>query len=119
MKRSETIDAAAGVAVDTAADVAEAGASQLKKFFDDVEDLVRRVSPLGDEDLGRIRARVEASLKSMRKATDRQVRNALDVSSKAARATDDYVRESPWKAVGIAALAALAVSSLLMSRREN
>jgi ElaB/YqjD/DUF883 family membrane-anchored ribosome-binding protein len=34
-------------------------------------------------------------------------------------ATDDYVRESPWKAIGIAAIAALAVSFLVMSRRER
>ena len=119
MKMNETIDAAAEVAAGTAADVAETGASQLKKFFDDVEDLVRRVSPLGDEELGRMRTKVESSLRTVRKSADRQVRQALDVSSRAARATDDYVRESPWKAVGIAAIAALAVSSLVMSRREN
>ena len=77
------------------------------------------VSPLGDEELSRMRTKVETSLKSVRKSADRQVRQALDVSSRAARATDDYVRESPWKAVGIAAIAALAVSSLVMSRREN
>jgi ElaB/YqjD/DUF883 family membrane-anchored ribosome-binding protein len=118
MKRNETIDAVADVAAETATEVAEAGASQLKKFFDDVEDLVRRVTPLADEDLGRMRARVETSLKSVRKATDRQVRQAVSVSSRAARATDDYVRESPWKAIGIAAIAALALSSLVMSRRE-
>ena len=119
MKMNETIDAAADVAAETAAGVAETGASQLKKFFDDVEDLVRRVSPLGDEELSRMRTKVETSLKSVRKSADRQVRQALDVSSRAARATDDYVRESPWKAVGIAAIAALAVSSLVMSRRES
>lgn len=119
MKVNEAIDAAAHVAAETAADVTAAGASELKKFLDDVEDLVRRVSPLDDAELGRIRARVESSLKSVRKATDRQVRQAVEISSKTARATDDYVRESPWKAIGIAAIAALAVGSLVMSRRER
>jgi ElaB/YqjD/DUF883 family membrane-anchored ribosome-binding protein len=112
MKRNTIIDV-------VAADVADSGASELKKFLDDVEDLVRRVSPVGDEDLGRVRSRVETSLKSVRKGADRQVRQAIDVSSRAARATDDYVRESPWKAIGIAAVAALAVSTLVLSRRER
>jgi ElaB/YqjD/DUF883 family membrane-anchored ribosome-binding protein len=119
MKRNQAIDAVADSAAEVAADAAEAGASQLKKFFDDVEDLLHRVSPLGDEDLERIRTRVQTSLRSLRNAADRQVRQALDVSSRAAHATDDYVRESPWKAIGIAAIAALAVGSLVMSRRER
>jgi ElaB/YqjD/DUF883 family membrane-anchored ribosome-binding protein len=112
---SETMDAAA----DVAAGAAESGASQLKKFFDDVEELLRRVSPLGDADLARMRNRLETSLKSARKATDRQVKQAVEISTRAARATDDYVHESPWKAIGIAAIAALALGSLLMSRRER
>ncbi|MEO8307604.1 MAG: hypothetical protein ABI616_06145 [Pseudomonadota bacterium] len=119
MRRRETIDAAVGSAADTAADLADTGASQLRKFLDDVEDLVRRVSPLDDEDLGRMRNRVESSLKSVRKSADRQVRSALDASAKAVRVTDDYVRESPWKAIGIAAIAVLAVTSLVMSRRDR
>jgi ElaB/YqjD/DUF883 family membrane-anchored ribosome-binding protein len=115
MNTSETIDAAA----DIAADAADSGASQLKKFFDDVEDLLRRVIPLGDADLARMRKRVEGSLETARKATDRQVKQAVEVSSRAARATDQYVHESPWKAMGIVALAALALGSLLMHRRER
>jgi ElaB/YqjD/DUF883 family membrane-anchored ribosome-binding protein len=115
MNTSETIDAAA----DVAADAADSGASQLKKFFDDVEDLLRRVIPVGDADLARIRKRVEGSLDTARKATDRQVKQAVKVSSRAARATDQYVHESPWKAIGIVALAALALGSLLMNRRER
>jgi ElaB/YqjD/DUF883 family membrane-anchored ribosome-binding protein len=34
----------------------------------------------------------------------------------AARATDDYVRENPWQAVGVAVLAGIALG-LLISRR--
>jgi len=112
---SDTIDAAA----DVAAGAVESGSSQLRKFFDDVEELLRRVTPLGDAELARMRSKVETSLKTARKATDRQVKQAVQISSKAARATDDFVRESPWKAIGIAAITALALGSLLMSRRES
>jgi ElaB/YqjD/DUF883 family membrane-anchored ribosome-binding protein len=93
MKSNETIDAVADVAA-----AAAAGAS---------------------EDLGRVRARVGTTLDSVRKSADRQVRQALDASSRTARAANEYAQANPWKAIGIAAIAGLALGSLLMSRRER
>lgn len=81
------------------------GEGQLKKFFDDVEDLVRRVTPDKDEAVSRVR-----------KATERGVKQAVDVTSSAARATDDYVHRNPWTAIGVAAVACLALGSLLKRR---
>ncbi len=115
MNTSESID---GV-TDIGANAAEIGASQMKKFFDDVEDLLRRVTPLGDAELARMRTRVEGSLKTARKVADRQVKQAIDVSSRAAKATDEYVHESPWKAIGIVAVAAVVLGALLTNRHER
>ena len=40
----------------------------------------------------------------------------MDRAKDAAKATDDYVHENPWQAIGIAAAVGL-VAGLLMSRR--
>ncbi len=48
---------AAGEHVD---DVLRRKAGQLQKFFDDVEELLRRVADLGDRDIARLRSRVES-----------------------------------------------------------
>lgn len=101
---------------DAADQAIDKGASQLKKFFDDVEDLVRRVTPLKDEAITRARGRIESSIGSARQATGRSVRQAVDVTTSAARQTDGYVHNSPWIAIGITAVACLALGSLINRR---
>jgi len=88
-------------------------ASQLQKFFDDVEELLRRVSNVGDKEISRLRYRVESSIDHARAATREGARIAIDNTRKAAKATDDYVHENPWKAIGVAAVGALLVGALL------
>ena len=43
-------------------------------------------------------------------------RAALEQAKKAAKVTDEYVQDNPWRAVGIAAVAGL-VLGVLISRR--
>jgi ElaB/YqjD/DUF883 family membrane-anchored ribosome-binding protein len=88
-------------------------AGQLQKFFDDVEELLRRVSNVGDKEISRLRYRVESSIDHARAATREGARIAIDNTRKAAKATDDYVHENPWKAIGVTAVAALLVGALI------
>jgi len=98
---------------DEAEGVLSRKASQLQKFFDDVEELLRRVSNVGDKEISRLRYRVESSIDHARAATREGARIAIDNTRKAAKATDDYVHENPWKAIGVAAVGALLVGALL------
>lgn len=88
-------------------------ASQLQKFFDDVEELLRRVSTVGDQEISRLRYRVESSINHARAATREGARIAIEGTRKAARATDDYVHENPWKAIGVGAVVGVLVGALL------
>ena len=97
--------------------VKDAATGEIKNLMADVEDLVSRVADARDPDLVRIRAKVQAALISTRdslvtgaQTVQRQVRQAADT-------TDDYVRASPWQAVGIAALVGAALGYVVGRRR--
>ena len=62
------------------------------------------------------RERIQASLATAKVKLGEAERALLEKTKEAARATDDYVRENPWQAVGIAAVAGL-VLGILISRR--
>jgi ElaB/YqjD/DUF883 family membrane-anchored ribosome-binding protein len=79
--------------------------SQLGKFLDDVEDLLRHVTPLQDSDISRARQRVEASINSVRNTAERSIHQTVESTKAAAKATDTFVHDRPWTAIGIAAVA--------------
>jgi ElaB/YqjD/DUF883 family membrane-anchored ribosome-binding protein len=82
----------------------------------DVQDLLSRIAHVADPEIARVRARVERGLASAKQTladgTDRVQRHAKD----AVAAGDNYVREQPWQAVGIAAAAGLLVGFLVARR---
>lgn len=82
----------------------------------DAEDLIKATANQGGEALASVRAKAEASL-AKAKAQMADVEAALLVRAKAAaRATDVYVHENPWKAIGVSAGLALLVG-FIMGRR--
>lgn len=116
MARTEQIIDAARSGEQEAASALEHKATQLEKFIDDVDELVRRVTHLGDEDIAKLRSRVETSLAAVRNTAARGVQSAVDGTRSAARATDGYVRSNPWTAVGVAAAAGVALGFALRRR---
>ncbi len=91
-------------------------ATELQKFFDDVEDLLHRVSDISDVDVARARKKLESSIERVRTGARDRLEIAADSTRRAVRATDDYVHESPWTAVGVSAAAGLLVGALLCRR---
>ena len=87
--------------------------SQIGKFFDDVEELLRRVSTMEDADILRLRNRVESSIEHVKEATSDGVHRAVDNTRKAALATDEYVRSNPWKIIGATAAVGILIGALL------
>jgi ElaB/YqjD/DUF883 family membrane-anchored ribosome-binding protein len=88
-------------------------AGQLQKFFDDIEELLRRVSDLGDRDIARLRARLESSIESVKEATRGGAQAAIDSTRRAAEATDGYVHRNPWTAIGAGAAIGVLLGALL------
>src|ERR1700721_172217 len=94
-----------------------AAATEIKSLIADVEDLMARIADLKDADVVRVRGKVQravdATKQSLADGADALRQRAQDVASTA----DDYVRESPWQAIGIAALVG-AVVGILATRRS-
>jgi ElaB/YqjD/DUF883 family membrane-anchored ribosome-binding protein len=107
----------AGEQAQAAADQADAAlrrkANQLHKFFEDVEELLHRVSDIGDRDISRLRARVESSIQQVKDAAREGASAAVDSTRRAAKATDGYVHANPWTAIGVSAAAGILIGALL------
>lgn len=90
--------------------------ADLRVVVADAEELLRATASQAGEKVSAARERIQASLATAKvKLTDAE-RAVLDKTRDTAKATDEYVRENPWQAVGIAAAAGL-VLGVLISRR--
>ena len=98
-------------------DIKSAASGEIKNLIADVEDLMARIADLKDADVVRVRGKVQravdATKQSIAESADSIRRQAQNVASTA----DDYVRESPWQAIGVAALVG-AVVGILATRRS-
>jgi ElaB/YqjD/DUF883 family membrane-anchored ribosome-binding protein len=97
--------------------VKTAASGEIKDLIADVEDLMARIADLKDADVVRVRSKVQravdATKQSLADSAGSLKRQAQDIASTA----DDYIRESPWQAIGIAALIG-AVVGILATRRS-
>lgn len=90
--------------------------NDFKVVVADAEALLKATANQGGEKLAEVRAKTEESIKAA-KARMVDAREALVTKSKeAAKVTDVYVHENPWKSVGLAASIGLVIG-LLISRR--
>jgi ElaB/YqjD/DUF883 family membrane-anchored ribosome-binding protein len=82
----------------------------------EAEELLRRAGNETGERAKDLRAQVEAKLLAAKLRLQELEGEAVDRAKIAARATDDYVHDNPWYAIGIAAAAGFAIG-LLINRR--
>ncbi|MDX9944843.1 MAG: DUF883 family protein [Azonexus sp.] len=90
--------------------------SDLKVVIADTEELLRATTDVAGEKMGELRERLGVRL---RDAKDRVIdleHAMIDKTKAAARATDDFVHDQPWKAVGVAAALGLALGVLIGRR---
>lgn len=90
--------------------------SDLKVVIGDAEELLRATANQAGEKIAEIRVKAEENLRNAKIRLARAEEAMLARTKAAARATDDYVRANPWRAVGIAAGAGFIVG-LLVGRR--
>ena len=89
---------------------------EVRKLIADVEDLVRRVGDAADPELARLRAKVESTVATTKKAISDGTDQVQRQAKEALEAGDRYVRDQPWEAIGIAAVAGLAIGFLVGRR---
>ena len=98
----------------------EMTSEQLVKDFKvlvaDAEALLTETANQGGEKLADVRARTEESLRVMKERMTKAQGELIDKTKAAAKATDVYIHENPWKAIGTTAGLALLIG-WLMGRR--
>ncbi|HMC13018.1 MAG TPA: DUF883 family protein [Gallionellaceae bacterium] len=89
----------------------------LRLVVSDTEELLRATAGQAGEKIATLRERIQDSLVST-KARLVAAEEAVVIKTKqAAKVTDEYVHENPWKAVGIAAGAGLIIGMLISRGR--
>jgi ElaB/YqjD/DUF883 family membrane-anchored ribosome-binding protein len=88
----------------------------LKAVIADAEELLNATSGAAGERIGAARARAQATLRAAREKLAGLDDAVIDKAKEAAQTADEYVREHPWGAVGIAAVAGLLLG-VMISRR--
>ena len=90
--------------------------NDFKVVVTDAEALLKATVNTGGEKVAEIRAKAEESL-GIAKARMAEAQSAVIAKTKeAAKATDIYVHENPWRSVGFAASIGIVIG-LLISRR--
>lgn len=88
----------------------------LKGVVVDTDELLQQVVNSTAEEFSAARAKIERQLREARSRLDAARIAVATRAVDAADATQEYVSENPWKAIGIPAVAALVVY-LLLNRR--
>jgi len=98
-------------------DIKSAASGEIKNLIADVEDLMARIADLKDADVVRVRSRVQRAVDATKQSLSDSAETLRRQAREVAGTADDYVRESPWQAIGIAALVG-AVVGILATRRS-
>ncbi|HEY1327844.1 MAG TPA: DUF883 family protein [Casimicrobiaceae bacterium] len=85
-------------------------------MLSEAEDLLKKAGAETGEKARDLRAQVEAKLLAAKLRLQELEGEAVDRAKEAARYTDDYVHQNPWRAIGAAAAIGF-VAGLLMNRR--
>lgn len=88
----------------------------LKIVIADAEELLRATASQAGEKAAQAREKIQDSLHKAKIKLAEAEEVVIDKTKQAARATDEYVHEHPWRAVSVAAGIGLIIG-LLISRR--
>ena len=103
--------------------MAAEGESTRSRLVDDfsavlaeAEDMLKRAATETGEKARDLRSQVEAKLLTAKLRLQELEGQALDQAKEAARATDTYVHDNPWQAIGVAAAVGFLLG-LVVARR--
>lgn len=98
-------------------DIRAAASTEVRSLIEDVEELIARIADLKDADVARVRGKVQRAVDATKQSLQDGAEAIRERAQQAASTADDYVRDSPWQAVGIAALVG-AIIGILATRRS-
>ncbi len=88
----------------------------VKTSLDDAEKLLREAAEATGDKAAELRESALLSLKRTREALYDTQDALIERGRHAARATDDYVHDNPWQAIGLAGLAGVLLGALICRR---
>lgn len=101
----------------TVSPVASPLAKEFQNFLADIEQLIEATTSLTGEDLARAKAKLSERIQTARHSVEAMGHAVVTRTRESAAATDRYVHEQPWKAVGISALLGL-LTGVIIARRH-
>ena len=90
--------------------------TDVKSGLNNVEELLREAATRTGDRATELRDSAMAALRSASESMVDLQENMLERGKKAARATDDYVHDNPWRSLGIAVATGFVIG-LLINRR--
>ncbi len=88
-------------------------AADLRAVIDDTEELIKATAGQAGDKINAARARAEETLRGAKARMAELGQAGAEKARAAARATDTYVHDNPWQAVGVAAGVGFLVGWLL------
>ena len=88
----------------------------LRTLVGDAEELLKATASQAGDKIVIARQKIEQSLVEGKKALADAEKNLVQKSKECAEIADDYVRENPWSAVGIAASIGLVIGLLIRGK---
>ena len=88
-------------------------ASDLRVVISDAEELLRATAGQAGEKIAAARVRIEESLGDAKRRLAGYGAAAGEQAKMAARATDEFVHEHPWQAVGVGAALGVIIGMLI------
>ena len=101
---------------DFAEDSKEQLVSDMKGVVSDAEEILRETKGVAGEKIAELRERIAVRLRDAKMRIADADEILRDRTKAAARATDDYVNDNPWRAVGIAAGVGLLLGVIIARR---
>ena len=101
---------------DFAEDSKEQLVYDMKVVVSDAEEILRETKGVAGEKIAELRERIAVRLRDAKMRIADADEILRDRTKAAARATDDYVNDNPWRAVGIAAGVGLLLGVIIARR---
>jgi ElaB/YqjD/DUF883 family membrane-anchored ribosome-binding protein len=90
--------------------------ADVNSVLGDAEDLLRQAAQASGEQAAELRRRAQAVIASAKTRVVDMEHKVADTTRQAAKATDNWVHDNPWKAIGVAAGIGVLIG-LLINRR--
>lgn len=100
----------------TTAQAKEKLSADFRSIMEDIDALMGATKDQAGGDAAALRARILDRLEGAKERVLDAQHEAIERAKKAAGATDDYVHDHPWQAVGVAAAIGLVIGMLIGRR---